>query len=84
MPAVYDELVDLLARGSTSEQVATFAPSTATRERVYELLGREKSGVITADEKRELDVYTQLETILGLAKAKAKLLLKKSAEASHK
>ena len=56
--------------------MATYRPSVAQQERAYELLNREKQGVLTSAEKSELETYISLEHILRLAKAKAKLLLR--------
>jgi hypothetical protein len=72
---VYMELVDFVARGSTAEQVASFRPSEEAQERVAELLQRQRESELTEDEASELDGFVQLEHILGLAKAKAQLIL---------
>lgn len=67
----YDELVDFIARGTTPEAVARFEPSAATKDRVAELVNREKDAGLSADEARELDHFLTLEHLLRLAKAKA-------------
>jgi hypothetical protein len=72
---VYMELVDFVAHGSTVEQVANFRPSTETMNRVAELLERQRESNKTDEENSELDGYVRLEHILGLAKAKAQLIL---------
>jgi hypothetical protein len=65
----YDEIVDLLA---LSPHLLEFQPSEQSKARVWELVGREKSGTLTPDEKAELDQYGQLEHLLRLAKARAR------------
>ena len=72
---VYMELVDFVARGATPEDVANFRPSPEAQNRVAELLERQRYAQLTEEEAAELDGFVQLEHILGLAKAKAQLIL---------
>ena len=72
---VYMELVDFVARGATAEEVANFRPSHEAQKRVAELLERQRESELTEEETAELDGFVQLEHILGLARAKAKLIL---------
>jgi len=72
---VYMELVDFVAHGSTVEQVANFRPSTEAMKRLAQLLERQRDSNLTDEESSELDNYVRLEHILGLAKAKAQLIL---------
>ena len=72
---VYMELVDFVARGSTAEQVANFRPSQQAQQRVAELLELQRESKLTEEEAAELDGFVHLEHILGLAKAKAQLIL---------
>ncbi len=46
-----------------------FQPSDAAKQRVAELVYREKTGDLSLDEKSELDHYMQLEHLMRLAKA---------------
>ena len=72
---VYMELVDFVARGSTAEEVANFRPSAEAQKRVAELLEKQRESQLTDDEAAELDGFVQIEHILGLARAKAQLIL---------
>ena len=72
---VYMELVDFVASGTTSEDVANFRPSAEVQKRVTELMERERESQLTQDEAAELNAFVELEHILGLAKAKARLIL---------
>jgi hypothetical protein len=72
---VYMELVDFVARGSTPEEVANFRPSAEAQKRVAELLERQRESQLTDEETAELNGFVELEHILGLAKAKAQLIL---------
>lgn len=69
------ELVDFVAGGSTPEEVGNFRPSARAQERVSELLERQRESQLTSEEEAELDRFVELEHILRLAKAKARLIL---------
>ena len=70
----YEEVAEFIARRGPRE-VADFRSSAESRERVVELLGREKAGGIIAEERRELDHYEDLELLMNLARAHARQLL---------
>jgi hypothetical protein len=67
----YEEIVEFIAAGTTPGSVASYQPSDATRERVRELIEREKSSSLLPEEESELDHYMELEHIMRLAKARA-------------
>jgi hypothetical protein len=75
MNVAYDEFVDFLAAGTTPQGVIDYRPSEATQIKVAELIYRQKTSGLTADESVELNCYLQLEHILRLAKARARLRL---------
>jgi hypothetical protein len=68
----YEEVIDFIAAGTSPDRVAAFRPSEATTQRVLELVQREKTTGLTADETSELDHYLQLEHLMRLAKARAR------------
>ena len=70
----YEEVAEFIAQRSPRE-VAEFKPSAEARQRVGELLGREKTSGLTPQERRELDHYEDLELLMNLAKARAHQLL---------
>ena len=72
MSRVYDEIVDFIACGADSRAVAAFAPSQQTKDRVADLLHREKTTGLSKEESSELEHYLQLEHIMRLAKARAR------------
>jgi hypothetical protein len=72
---VHMELADFVARGSTVEEVANFRPSPEAQQRVAELLEKQRESQLTDEENWELDGFVQIEHILGLARAKAQLIL---------
>ncbi|HEY6333777.1 MAG TPA: hypothetical protein VI756_30955 [Blastocatellia bacterium] len=69
----YEEIIEFIAAGSTPGSVIAYRPSEATRERVRDLIDKEKTSGLSADEKAELDHYLELEHIMRLAKARAHL-----------
>jgi hypothetical protein len=68
----YEEVIDFIAAGTNPNSVIHFHPSDAVKERVADLISREKTEGLPEDEKSELDVYMQLEHIMRLAKARAR------------
>ena len=71
----YEEVVDFIAAGSSPASVAAFRPSEAARARVAALTAQEKAEGLSAAEAAELDHYLQMEHLMRLAKARARLLL---------
>ena len=71
----YDEFVEFIAAGPSSERVASFQPSETSHQRVLDLLAREKSTGLSYEETSELDHYLQLEHWMRLAKARARQYL---------
>ena len=71
----YFEIIDFIAAGATSKAIADYRPSPEAQERVYELIEREKDHSLSQQEKAELDHFMELEHIMRMAKAKARLML---------
>ena len=70
----YEEIVEFIASLSPRELVG-FKPSDAARQRVWELLERQKTNPLPTEEKGELDHYLEVEHLMRLAKARARELL---------
>ncbi len=68
----YEEIVEFIAAGTTPETVVAFRPSVEARERIAELIHREKTSGVDLEEKAELDLCMQLEHIMVLARARAR------------
>jgi hypothetical protein len=75
MTIAYEEFVDFIAAGTTPSGVVAFRPSEATKERVQDLIRREKNGGLSPEETAELDHYLHIEHVMRLAKARARQLL---------
>ena len=69
----YDDIVDLFARGTTSAQILAFRPSRPSQRRVRDLLMRNKTGELSAEETAELERFGELEHLMQLVKARAQL-----------
>lgn len=67
----YEEIIDFIAAGTSPQNVVAFRPSESAKERVADLIYREKMAALSPDEKSELDHYLQLEHLMRLAKARA-------------
>ena len=71
----YDEVIDFIAATNPSKVLA-FRPSEATRQRVADLIDREKTTGLSSEEKAELDHYMWLEHVMRMAKIRARQLLR--------
>jgi len=65
-----EEVADFIALTNPAKVLA-FRPSEETRQRVSELIEREKNEGVSDEEKRELDYYMQLEHLMRMAKIHA-------------
>ena len=72
MTLAHEEIIDFILKGREPREMIEFKPSEAARQRVSDLIHREKTNGLTTEEASELDTYMQLEHIMRLAKAKAR------------
>jgi len=75
MMKVYEEVIEFIAAGTSPNKLITFEPSEVVKDRVADLIYKEKTYGLSLDEKSELDHYMQLEHIMRLAKARARKYL---------
>ena len=68
----YEEIIEFIAAGTNPDSVVSFQPSDFAKDRVADLIQREKTSDLSADEKSELNHYLELEHIIRLAKARAR------------
>jgi len=68
----YEEVIEFIAAGTSPGEIIAFQPSEATKQRVADLIYREKTTGLNPDEESELDHYMQLEHLMRLAKARAR------------
>ncbi|MFM6137120.1 MAG: hypothetical protein ACKPCP_23720, partial [Sphaerospermopsis kisseleviana] len=57
--------------GTTPESLINFHLSETAQNRLEDLIDKAKNNQLTKEEKRELDIFLNLEHIITLAKAKA-------------
>ncbi|HEX9872241.1 MAG TPA: hypothetical protein VGC99_27320 [Candidatus Tectomicrobia bacterium] len=69
-PAVYDDLLDLLAESADAQRVLAFRLSDEKQALLDELLERNREGTLTDDESAELDAYERFEHVVRLLKAR--------------
>lgn len=77
MTRAYEEVVDFIAAGTTPQSVAYFNASQDTKARVEDLIRKEKSTGLLQEEASELNDYLQLEHLMRMAKARARVVLGK-------
>jgi len=68
----FAEMIDFLASSPTPAQISAFKISPAAQARLEDLLDQNREDHLTADETAELDVYSQVNHILLLLKARAR------------
>ena len=71
IPAVYTEVLDLLIKRPTPQEIAAFKVSSQAQSRLQTLLDKNRQATLTEAETAELDVYQQLEHLMILLKARA-------------
>ncbi len=72
--SVYDEVATFMA-SMNPEKVVAFKPSEEHQDRLDFLLDKQTESELTPEEKSELEHYLMLNRIIGLAKARALMLL---------
>ena len=70
---VFEEMIDFLASGPTPEQIAAYKISTNAQERLAELLEKNREEGLSEVENAELDVYEQVDYVMSLLMARARL-----------
>ncbi len=73
---VYREIIDFIAAGTTPQNLIDFNPSEKAKERIVDLIHREKTTGLTSEETAELNHCLQLEHLMRLAKSRARHYLK--------
>jgi len=66
------ELADFIASGPSQKAVAEFQASKAASERVADLIHRQKTNVLSREEKDELALCLHIEHLMRMTKALAR------------
>jgi hypothetical protein len=69
-PTLYDDLLDLLAETADVDRLVSYRLPDDKQLRLEELLQKSKDGLLTADERGELDEYERFEHIGRMLKAR--------------
>jgi len=67
----YQEILDFLISQPTSEQINGFKVSEASQARLQTLLQKNRDTALSSAETVELDLYEQLDTLIGFLKVRA-------------
>jgi arsenate reductase-like glutaredoxin family protein len=67
----YKEILDFLIDRPTSAQIINFKVSPASQSRLQTLLQKNREIALTAAETAEIDLYQQLDTLIGFLKVRA-------------
>jgi hypothetical protein len=68
-----DEIIDFIVAGKSPEQIDAVRPSEETVARVSHLIELAKADALRSEERTELEDFLQLEHLLIMAKARARL-----------
>ena len=77
---IYDEFIDFIAKGVSSESLTQFQFSEGTKEQIEDLVYRAKNGELTQEEKKELNELLFIEHLIRVTKAKAHKYMKSQAK----
>lgn len=69
---LFDEVLDFLASTPTPEQIIHFHPSEVSQLRLRDLLDRNQSAALTAEERAELDEFSRLNHLMSMLKIRAR------------
>jgi len=79
-PVTYQEVLDFLIGRPTSQQIIGFRVSNQSQARLQSLLQKNRDAVLSPAETSELNLYEQLDTLMGLLKVKALKALRSDIE----
>jgi len=71
-PTLFEEVIDFLASTPTPEQIIAFRPSDPIQQRARDLLDKQRTSTLTANEQRELDELGTLNHFMSMLKIRAR------------
>jgi hypothetical protein len=71
-----DVVTDFLGSAPTLEEIAAYRLPDALQTRAHELLEKNRDGSLSDEERAEMEEFRQIDHLLTLVKAKARLKLK--------
>jgi hypothetical protein len=69
----FEEIVQFIADAAGAERLWAFRPSATAEKRVAELLAKQQAGMLRPKESDELQMFVQLDHVMSLAKARARV-----------
>jgi hypothetical protein len=73
---VSDVVTDFLSSAPPLEEIAAYRLPEDLQQRAHALLDKNRDGILSADERAEMEEFRQIDHLLTLIKAKARLKLK--------
>lgn len=73
---VYEEVYQFLISAPTPQEIMDFRVSEQTQMRVSALLVKNREGILTPDERSELDQFEQINHLMSMMKIYARKSLK--------
>ncbi len=74
--SLMDVVTDFIASAPSLQAIADYCLPSDLQERAHDLLDKNRAGNLNEEERHEMDEFRQLDHILTLVKAKARLKLK--------
>ena len=68
-----EEIIEFLISNPTLEQMAEYKVPEALDNRLHELLDKNSEGIVTPDERAELDEYKRMGHFMNMLKLKVRL-----------
>jgi len=78
--AIKDFVTDFLGSAPSLQEIADYRLPTELQERAHELLSKNRTGSLSSEERAEMDEFRQIDRLLTLVQAKARLKLKTQIE----
>lgn len=69
----FEEIVSFIAEAAGPAKLNRFRPSPAAEKRIATLLAKQQNGSLKPKEQEELQLFVQLDHVMSLAKAKARV-----------
>jgi hypothetical protein len=76
---IQDVVTDFLGAAPSLEEIAAYRLPEELQTWAHDLLEKNRSGSLTDEERHEMDAFRQIDHLLTLMKAKARLKLKEQA-----
>lgn len=69
----FEEIVKFIADAAGEKRLCAFRPSPAAEKRIAMLIARQKADALTPRERDELQMFVQIDHVMSLAKARARV-----------